>query len=150
MKTPEPYRRCKCRGEDGREFGAGCPKLRRRDGTWNPAHGAVYGQLELPPAPDGSRVTARFGGFRTEGDMQAWFSEVGRLLEIPDSGPEGHQERTEILGLIRKARRQKAALPDYDDLRRRYRHGASFTPGTAGEYLLSWIADRRRAGDISR
>jgi hypothetical protein len=35
-------------------------------------------------------------------------------------------------------------------LRRRYRHGASFTPGTTGEYLLSWIADRRRAGDISR
>jgi integrase len=105
---------------------------------------------EMPAAPDGSRATARFGGFRTEGDMQAWFSDAARLLEIPEAGPEGHRERMEILALIRQSRRQKAALPDFDDLRRRYRHGASFTPGMTGEYLLAWIEDRRRAGDISR
>ena len=151
VRIPESSRRCKCRdSETGRELGVRCAKLRRRDGTWNPAHGTVYGQLELPPAPDGSRVTRRFGGFRTEGDMQTWFSGAIRLLEIPEAGPGGHPERLEILALIQQSRRQKADLPDYDDLRRRYRHGASFTPGTTGEYLLSWIADRRRAGDISR
>ena len=104
MKAPEPYRRCKCRDQNGREFGARCPKLRRRDGTWNPAHGTVHGQLELPPAPGGSRMTRPFGGFRTEGEMRAWFSEVIRLLEIPEAGPGGHEERTQILALIQESR----------------------------------------------
>jgi integrase len=150
VKSPEPYRRCKCRDEHGRELGTACPRLRRRDGSWNPSHGTVYGQLELPAAPDGRRVTARFGGWRTEGDAREWFALAAQLLEIPEAGPAGHRERLEILDLIRQSRRQKAALPDYDDLRRRYRHGASFSAGTTGEYLLSWLADRKRAGDISK
>jgi hypothetical protein len=27
------YKRCGCRGEDGKQLGARCPKLRRKDGT---------------------------------------------------------------------------------------------------------------------
>ncbi len=150
MKLPEPHRRCKCRDADGRELGQSCPKLRRKDGTWNPGHGTVGGRLELPPAPDGTRARMPVWGFRTESEMRDWFTGAIRLLDIPEAGPGGHQERAEILALIRQSRREKAALPDYGDLQRRYRHGASFTPGTTGDYLLSWLADRRRAGDISR
>ena len=60
------YKRCKCRGDDGRELGASCPRLRRRDGSWNPSHGTWYGKAELPAGPDGRRVILRQGGFATQ------------------------------------------------------------------------------------
>lgn len=144
MKVPDPRRRCKCRDGDGRELGQSCPKLRRRDGTWNPAHGTVGGRLELPPGPDGSRTRLPVWGFRTETEMAEWFGEAIRLLSIPEAGPDGHEERTEILALIKESRRKKAALPDHEDLRRRHRHGAPFSAGTTGEYLLGWLASREQ------
>ena len=52
--------------------------------------------------------------------------------------------------MIRASRRRKEPLPDYDDIRRRYRHGTAFEAGTTGEYLQSWPADRERAKDIGR
>ncbi|MGI5423134.1 tyrosine-type recombinase/integrase, partial [Actinomadura luteofluorescens] len=60
------YKRCKCRGDDGKELGADCPKLRRKGGSWNPRHGVWYFRLELDPGPGGKRRTLRRGGFATE------------------------------------------------------------------------------------
>ena len=51
--------------------------------------------------------------------------------------------------MIRESRKVKADLPDADDLRRRYRHGAAFETGTTGEYLLGWLEERRRAQDVT-
>ena len=48
--------------------------------------------------------------------------------------------------MIRESRRRKAALPAYDDLKRRYAEGIAFKPGTTGEYLLRWL-DKHRAGE---
>ena len=62
------YKRCKCRGDDGKELGAQCPKLRRKDGSWNPRHGAWYYRLELEAGPGGQRRTLRRGGFDSEAD----------------------------------------------------------------------------------
>jgi hypothetical protein len=45
---------CRCRDTDGRDLGDRCPKLKRRDGTWNPNHGTWFARKELPPAPDGA------------------------------------------------------------------------------------------------
>lgn len=70
------YKRCKCRGEDGRELGADCPKLRRKDRSWNPRHGTWYYQLELDPGPNGKRRRARRGGFASEADAQAAMAEA--------------------------------------------------------------------------
>ena len=66
------YKRCKCPGADGREAGAGCPELRRRDGAWNPRHGTWYFALELPPGPGGKRrPRLRRGGFATREAAEA-------------------------------------------------------------------------------
>jgi integrase len=63
------YKRCKCRGGDGKELGADCPKLKRSDGSWNPRHGTWYFALELPLGPNGKRrPRMRRGGFATRDD----------------------------------------------------------------------------------
>lgn len=62
------YKRCKCRGDDGKELGAACPRLRRKDGSWNPRHGVWYYRLELEAGPGGKRRTLRRGGFSSETD----------------------------------------------------------------------------------
>lgn len=70
------YKRCKCRGDDGKELGAQCPKLRRKDGSWNPRHGAWYYRLELDAGPGGKRRTLRRGGFASEADAAAAMDEA--------------------------------------------------------------------------
>ena len=66
------YKRCKCRDDDGKELGADCPELKRRDGAWNPRHGTWYYALELPPGPGGKRrPRLRRGGFATREAAEA-------------------------------------------------------------------------------
>lgn len=65
------YKRCKCRDGDGRDLGASCSKLRRRDGSWNPKHGSWYFALELPPGPNGKRrPRMRRGGFSSREEAE--------------------------------------------------------------------------------
>lgn len=149
MVSINRYKRCKCRDGTGRELGAGCPKLRRGDGSWNPVHGTWYGKAELPAAPDGKRVDLRQGGFATRDDLDQWFTAALQLLDVPEAGPDGHPARMQILALIKESRRAKAALPAYDDIRRRYTEGAAFRPGTAGDYLTGWLKRHEEAGDWS-
>lgn len=66
------YKRCKCRDSGGKERGADCPGLKRRDGAWNPRHGTWYFALELPSAPGGKRrPRLRRGGFATREAAEA-------------------------------------------------------------------------------
>lgn len=66
MSGEPVYKRCKCRGSDGKDIGASCPKLKRADGSWNPKHGTWYFALELPPGPNKQRrPRMRRGGFET-------------------------------------------------------------------------------------
>jgi integrase len=85
MRDPT-YKRCKCRGEDGRELGAHCPRLRRADGSWNPRHGDWYFAMELPPGLDGKRrPRLRRGGFTTQADALAgWEAARGKLRKGAD------------------------------------------------------------------
>jgi len=144
------YKRCKCRDGDGKELGRSCPKLRRRGGgSWNPSHGTWYGKAELTPAPDKSRVILRAGGFATQDEMGDWFDEALALLAIPAGGPDGHEARTEILAIIKRARRTGADLPDAAGIRLRYATGAAFAPGDTGDYLTAWLRRHREADDWS-
>jgi integrase len=58
------YKRCKCRGADGKELGTTCPSLRRKDGSYA-QHGSWYFRLELDPEPatddDGNPVLGADG-----------------------------------------------------------------------------------------
>jgi integrase len=139
MKIPEGTKRCKCRDGDGKELGAQCPKLRRKDGSWNPSHGTWSGKTDVPVPKGSPRAYLRAGGFGKRDDMTAWFAAAIRLLEIPESGPDGYLGRLEILSLINEARDTGAPLPSEDDLRLRYTSGAAFRPGTTGEYLKDWL-----------
>ncbi len=72
MKNPNRgrvYRRCACRGADGRQLGARCPKLaNRKHGIWTYA-------VDLPTL-DGKRRTRRRSGFATRADAQVALSKV--------------------------------------------------------------------------
>ncbi|WP_433516452.1 tyrosine-type recombinase/integrase [Nonomuraea sp. CA-143628] len=148
--TGNGFKRCKCRDETGREFGVKCPKLRRKDGSWNPNHGSWYGKEEVPAGPDGKRIYLRLGGFASETDLALFYSQAGRLLDIPDAGPEGHEARMEILGMIRAAHKKQAPLPEYEDVHRKFKAGQPLQSMTFGEYWTSWEARRRRLGDIRK
>ncbi|MET8987735.1 site-specific integrase [Nonomuraea wenchangensis] len=147
--NPNPYKRCKCR-EDGRELGAKCPKLRRANGSWNPNHGTYYGKAEVPSGPDGNRVYLRCGGFASEADLIAFYDAAGRLLDIPDAGPDGHEARMEILEMIRAAHRKQAPMPDYGELHRKFRAGQPLQSMTFGEYWTQFIERHRRLKDIRK
>lgn len=146
VNVPEGYKRCKCR-DGGRELGAGCPRLRRSNHSWNPRHGSWYGKSDVPVPLGEKRATLRAGGFEGQEDMRAWFRSAIELLDIPEDGPGGYAARIEILGLIHAARREGAALPAAADIRLRYATGATFEPGTTGEYLTNWLARHEKAGD---
>jgi len=145
--TGNGYKRCKCR-KNGRELGAKCPKLRRKDGTWNPHHGTWHGKEELPAGPDGKRVYLRLGGFRSETELSAFYQQAGRLLDIPEPGPEGHEARMEILEMIKEAHQKHVPLPAYEELHRKYRTGQPLQAMTFGEYWQCWRERRERLKDI--
>ncbi|MGW4796332.1 hypothetical protein ACWEPC_28315, partial [Nonomuraea sp. NPDC004297] len=147
--TGNSFKRCKCR-QDGRELGAKCPKLRRKDGSWNPNHGTWYGKKEVPAGPDGKRIHLRLGGFKTETDLIAFYEKAGRLLEVPEVGPEGHEARMEILDMIRAAHKKEASLPDYDELRRKYNGGQQLGSMLFGDFFESCMAEHERSGDIRK
>jgi len=149
MHRVSGFKRCGCRDDSGRSRGGSCPRLRRQNGSWNPSHGTWYGKAEIPPGPDGRRASLRAGGFGSETAMLAWFDQALTLLAIPGTGPGGHAARREILGLIAASRKARSGLPDPDEIRRRYQSGASFSPGTTGDYLLAWLSGRREAGDLA-
>lgn len=66
------YKRCKCRSEDGKDLGAGCPDLKRADRSWNPRHGTWYFSLELPRGEGGKRrPRMRRGGFASRAEAEA-------------------------------------------------------------------------------
>jgi integrase len=140
-------KRCKCR-ENGRELGAKCPRLRRKDGSWNPNHGSWYGKSEVPPGPDGKRVFLRAGGFKSVTELELFYSQAHRLLDIPDAGPDGHQARMEILEMIRAAHKKEAPLPDYEELHRKFRAGQPLRSMTFGQYWATWVARRKRLRDV--
>jgi integrase len=147
VKVPDGYKRCKCRDAAGRELGAQCPNLKRRDGSWNPSHGTYYGKT-IVPVPDGEpRADLRAGGFAGREEMTDWFTAAIALLSIPAKGKDGHRARMQILALIRRARQQGEDLPSPGDIRRRHATGAALELGTTGDYLLSWLERHERAQD---
>lgn len=146
MKVPQGVKRCKCRDGSGRELGAKCPKLKRRDGSWNPKHGTWQAVSYLPAVKGQQRARLRAGGFANQVDLTAWFTSAHALLAVPLAGPAGHGDRLKILALVQKSRDEGSPLPALEDIRRRYSTGAAFAPGETGAYLLGWLEEHEAAG----
>jgi integrase len=133
------FKRCRCRGEDGRELANRCAQLRRADGSLNPRHGTWSWNVK----PTGE-VRIRRGAYRTEAEAYDAGRQVADLLAIPDPGQTGTQARKEILTLVDEALRRGEALPDADTIRRRIRTGQPILARVSlGEYLDGWLAGKR-------
>ncbi|MGH3783028.1 MAG: tyrosine-type recombinase/integrase [Pseudonocardiaceae bacterium] len=78
-------KRCGCRGEDGKQLGNRCPKLRRKDGTWNPRHGAWTFAVSYA-GRNGKRMQVVRGGFASEAEAQAELdmvrAKIGRGADV--------------------------------------------------------------------
>jgi integrase len=138
------YRRCYCRGDDGKPLGKACPQLSSR------RHGTYAVRQELPPRADGSRRSFSRSGYESATKAQEALDKVRALLAIPDSDDRDGQ--VAIGDLLETVSRDKnAALPDFDATQRRYRSGASLTARpTVGEWLDEWLESKKTRRNTTR
>lgn len=139
------FRRCGCRDvHTGKQLGQACPKLtQRRHGTWG-------WRQEIPAGEDGKRRTLRRSGFDTKTDAQAELDKVRALLDIAEDGDDEGQR--EIAETLLKAVAEGQPLPEYDEVKRKFRTGVSLVRElTVGEWLDQWLAGLRiRKSGIAR
>ncbi|WP_053650516.1 site-specific integrase [Streptomyces sp. XY431] len=139
MKNGTISRRCRCTNPGtGKEYGASCPKLKsnRRHGVWT-----VFQELE--PDQEGRRRRFRRGGFETSTKAQEELDKVRALLSIPDEDDAWAQ--LQMSDLLESCLKEKAPLPDYDEVRRRVATGQPLnTKITVGEWLAIWLDGRKR------
>ena len=132
-------KRCTCT-DGGRRLGARCPKLRRPNGGWNPAHGSWGYQLELPPIPGRSRRQLRRSGFDSRDAAVDERDHARGLLDLAG----GDKTVAVEIGTLLHECRPGIPLPDRDTVARRVRAGVPATTSvTVGEYLPKWLASRR-------
>lgn len=137
------YKRCGCRNPDtNKPWGAQCPRLRRRNGSWNPDHGVWHIQVELPARADGTRRPLRRGGFDTQRAAEDATDTIKGLLALADPG-----DATTLITVadaIEAAHRAKRPWPTIEEIRRQLLTGvpADELPNV-GDYLDTWLAGRR-------
>jgi integrase len=131
------YRRCYCRGEDGKPLGKACPQLSSR------RHGVYAVRQELPPRADGARRSFSRSGYESAKKAQEALDAVRALLAIPDGDDaDGQVLVGDLLEDVSKD--AKAPLPDLDQTRRRFNRGQSLVVHvTVGDWLDEW-ADAKR------
>lgn len=139
MPDGSVYKRCNCRHPATRKpLGNDCPKLRRPNRSWNPAHGQWSYQLELPPYAAGGRRQLRRTGLAGH---DAASDELDLARQLLDLAGRDRRRRAEIADLLQAAVRAKLPLPDLDTIRRRLRgDGPLAEPPTLAAYLTDWLA----------
>ncbi len=137
--------RCSCAGPDGKPAGHDCPKLWRRDGSWNSRHGSAGYACRIPTSA-GIRLIKRFG-YHSKADAEAAAQHVGKLLQLAADD----LTRNKIGDMIAAAKRG-AKLPTTDEVAQRI--SLRQDPGSAGElfgeYWTAWLADKRKLRASSR
>ncbi|MFE4051200.1 tyrosine recombinase XerC [Streptomyces sp. YIM B13518] len=125
------YRRCECRGEDGKLLGTSCPKLKRKN------HGAVGLRQELPPDAEGKRRTFRRTGYATVAEAQGDLSRLQAILELPGDDPAEQQRVGDLLADIA---RRRADIPQAAEVQRRLGVGVPLDgQTTVAEWLDRWM-----------
>ena len=139
------YKQCGCHGADGKRLGRTCPRLRRHNGTWNPAHGRWHYQLELPPHADGSRRNPlRRGGFATQAEAEQEMDQARELLAI--AVPGDTETAIRIADAIAKSVQETRTLPDPARVRKAVGggHDPATRPPTVGEWLQEWLTAKKK------
>jgi len=133
------YRRCYCRGDDGKVLGGACPKLSSR------RHGVYAIRQELPARADGGRRSFSRSGYETAKDAQGDLDKVRALLDLPDGDDTDGQVRIGDL-LEAVSSDKKAPLPDLAETRRRLVHGQKLTATmTISDLLDEWLDVKRKS-----
>src|SRR5690242_16447324 len=113
------FKRCACRGANGKKLGNACPHLRRAGGSWSPTHGRWGYQLELPPTAAGDRRQLRRITFDSRDEAAKDLDKANELLALAgDDAALG----IEIADLL-KAVKSGSPLPDRDMVAKRVRAG---------------------------
>jgi integrase len=132
--------RCACTGEDGKALGQACPRLWRKDGSWNSRHGSSGFAVRIPTS-EGMKLIKRFG-YASGAATHTAARHVTELLDL--AGADG-TTRGRIGDMIAATKRGQP-LPAVEDVRRRL--GLGLDPGqpgdTVGEWLSTWLASRRK------
>ncbi|MFF5186426.1 tyrosine recombinase XerC [Streptomyces sp. NPDC000345] len=104
------YRRCECRGSDGKLMGQTCPKLKRK------GHGAPAIRQELPPSAEGTRRTFRRTGYGTVTEAQGDLSRLQAILDLAGDDPD---EQRRVGDLLADISRRRADIPETSEVQRR-------------------------------
>nr|WP_213456581.1 hypothetical protein [Micromonospora sp. NBRC 107566] len=145
------YKRCRCRDDSGKDLEARCRFLRRKDGSWNPRHGQWYFRVEVPVVDGARRKVLKRGGYATQTEAETLRRQIELLMAIPAPGPVGDQARQDLLVAVEKALKARGALPDYDEMRRRYATGQALNATmTVGQWLDEWLTSRRKIRKSTR
>jgi len=129
-------RRCSCRGEDGKEFGSECPKLKRS------SHGQWFWRIELPADAAGNRRPRRRAGFATATAAQTELDHVRALLAIPK--PDAVDALRRVGDAIATAIAAKLKLPEMETIRQLLRADLPvLTHPTLGEWLTGWLPQKK-------
>ena len=139
--------RCGCRGNHGERLGQACPKLWRKDGTWNSKHGSAGFAMRVPTG-SGVRLLKRYG-FASKADAKAAVDRVSELLSLAGAGD---SIRARVGDMIVSASRNGGQLPEVADMRRRIGVGADPAAPAAmfAEAWQSWLSGKKRLRQSAR
>lgn len=139
--------RCGCRGSHGERLGQACPKLWRKDGSWNSKHGSAGFALRIP-TESGVRLLKRYG-FASKADAKAAIDRVNELLGVAGADD---RIRARIGDMIVSASRNSGQLPEVADVSRRI--GAGGDPAapatTFAQAWQSWLSGKKRLRQSAR
>ncbi|MFJ8109948.1 tyrosine recombinase XerC [Streptomyces sp. NPDC096132] len=129
------YRRCECRGPDGKLLGQTCPKLKRK------GHGAPAIRQELPPSAEGTRRTFRRTGYGTVTEAQGDLSRLQAILDLAGDDPD---EQRRVGDLLADISRRRADIPETSEVQRRLGVGVPLDGKmTVAEWLDRWMASKK-------
>jgi integrase len=129
------YKRCECRGEDGKLLGNSCPKLTKKN------HGTAALRQELPPDAEGKRRTFRRTGYATVTTAQGDLSRLQAILALAGDDAADQQRVGDLLADINTSR---ADIPDLEEVKRRLGVGVPLDGKmTVAEWLDRWMANKK-------
>ncbi|MEU5091684.1 tyrosine-type recombinase/integrase [Streptomyces sp. NPDC021356] len=129
------YRRCECRGNDGKLLGNSCPQLKKK------SHGSVALRQELPPDAEGKRRTFRRTGYDSVTTAQGDLSRLQAILALPGDDPTEQQRVGDLLADISQRR---ADIPQAAEVQRRLGVGVPLDGKTTlAEWLDRWMANKK-------
>lgn len=123
-------RRCYCRDDSGKPYGARCPQLSKKGhGTWQVQQG-------LHETVDGKRRRFRRSGFDTKDDASEILDQLWDLLKIPET----QADKDALAEWLLKIASTQEKLPSVADVRRALKSGdTSGHKPTVGEHFDGWL-----------